>query len=40
MTRDDAGYGLQVTKSAKRRLNQLPESMAAAVVEFMLGGAH
>ena len=37
MTRDDAGYGLQVTKSAKRRLNRLPESVAAAIVEFMLG---
>ena len=37
MTHGDAGYGLQVTKSAKRQLNRLPESVAAAIVEFMLG---
>ena len=28
---------MQVTKSAKRQLNRLPESVAAAIVEFMLG---
>lgn len=37
MNQGYAGYGLRVTKSAKRRLNRLPESVAAAVVEFMLG---
>ena len=37
MNDSEASCGLRVTKSAKRQLNRLPETVAAAVVEFMLG---
>ena len=33
----DAGYALRVAASAERQLARLPERIAAAVVEFILG---
>ena len=33
----DAAYALRVAASAERQLARLPERIAAAVVEFMLG---
>lgn len=35
--RDGAPYELRVTRPAERQLNHIPESVAAAIVELMLG---
>ncbi len=37
MTSSDPSWRLEVTSSFKRDLNRLPEKIAAAVVEFVLG---
>ena len=37
MSGDEPSYSLRVTGPAERQLNRLPESTAAAIVEFMLG---
>jgi mRNA interferase RelE/StbE len=34
---EDAQYELRVTGPAQRQLNRLPENVAVAIVEFMLG---
>lgn len=37
MSNEEPAYGLRVTGPAERQLNRLPEGIAAAIVEFMLG---
>ena len=37
MSIEEPDYGLRVTGPAERQLNRLPEGIAAAIVEFMLG---
>jgi mRNA-degrading endonuclease RelE of RelBE toxin-antitoxin system len=37
VSNEEPAYGLRVTGPAERQLNRLPEGIAAAIVEFMLG---